>query len=163
MQDTTLFHSTLADNIRYGRLDATDEEVMAAARAAALEDLISRLPKGLDTVVGERGFRLSGGEKQRVSIARVILKDPPVLIMDEATSALDSRLEREVREATEHLAQGRSTVVIAHRLSTVLEANTILVMSEGRVVERGTHSELLEIGGLYASLYREQFLREATE
>jgi ATP-binding cassette subfamily B protein len=163
MQDTTLFHSTLADNIRYGRLDATDEEVMAAARAAALEDLISRLPKGLDTVVGERGFRLSGGEKQRVSIARVILKDPPVLIMDEATSALDSRLEREVREATEHLARGRATVVIAHRLSTVLEANTILVMSEGRVVERGTHAELLQMGGLYASLYREQFLREAAE
>jgi ATP-binding cassette subfamily B protein len=163
MQDTTLFHTTLAENIRYGRLDATDEEVMEAARAACLEELISRLPQGLDTVVGERGFRLSGGEKQRVSIARVILKDPPVLILDEATSALDSRLEREVREATAHLARGRATVAIAHRLSTVLEADAILVMAQGRVVERGTHDQLLAMDGLYASLYREQFLRQAPE
>ncbi|MDA0350800.1 MAG: ABC transporter ATP-binding protein [Chloroflexi bacterium] len=157
MQDTYLFHSSLMENIRYGRLDATDTEVRAAADAAGLEEMIDRLSDGLDTVVGERGYRLSGGEKQRVAIARAILKDPPVLILDEATASLDSRLERVIREAMEQLAAGRTTVVIAHRLSTVLKADQILVLDQGRVVERGRHEELLALGGLYASLYREQF------
>ena len=157
MQETYLFHTSLADNIRYGRLQATSGEVEAAARTAGLGPLLERLPEGLETVVGERGFRLSGGEKQRVAIARAILKDPPVLILDEATSSLDSRLEREIREAMAVLARGRTTVVIAHRLSTVVAADQILVIDRGRVVERGTHDELLTLDGLYASLYREQF------
>jgi len=157
MQDTYLFHSSLADNIRYGRLDATDAEVDAAASAAGIDELLERLPEGLETVVGERGYRLSGGEKQRVAIARAILKDPPVLILDEATASLDSRLERVIREAMERLAAGRTTVVIAHRLSTVLAADLILVFDRGRVIERGRHAELLANGGLYATLYEEQF------
>jgi ATP-binding cassette subfamily B protein len=157
MQDTYLFHSSLADNIRYGRLDAHDDEVNAAASASGLDELLERLPDGLETVVGERGYRLSGGEKQRVAIARAVLKDPPVLILDEATASLDSRLERVIREAMEKLAAGRTTVVIAHRLSTVLAADQILVLDNGRVVERGRHSELLARGGLYSTLYEEQF------
>jgi ATP-binding cassette subfamily B protein len=163
MQDTYLFHASLADNIRYGRLDASDEAVHAAARAAGLEEMVSRLPEGLATVVGERGYRLSGGEKQRVAIARAILKDPPVLVLDEATASLDSRLEREIREATARLAVGRTTIVIAHRLSTVLAAGVIFVFDGGRIVERGRHAELLERGGLYASLYREQFEPDVPE
>jgi ATP-binding cassette subfamily B protein len=157
MQDTYLFHTSLEDNIRYGRLEATDLEVRAAATAAGLDEMIARLPEGLATVVGERGYRLSGGEKQRVAIARAILKDPPVLVLDEATASLDSRLEREIRESTARLARGRTTVVIAHRLSTVLAADVIFVLDQGRVAERGTHDELLLHEGLYASLYREQF------
>jgi ATP-binding cassette subfamily B protein len=157
MQETYLFHASLADNIRYGRLDASDAEVLSAAVSAGLGTLVERLPDGLETVVGERGFRLSGGEKQRVAIARAILKDPPILVMDEATSSLDSRLEREIREATDVLAQGRTTVVIAHRLSTVVAADLILVLDQGQIVERGRHEDLLALGGLYASLYREQF------
>ncbi len=161
MQETHLFHSSLADNIRYGRLDGTDDEVHAAAVAAGLGSLIERLPDGLDTTVGERGYRLSGGEKQRVAIARAILKDPPILILDEATSSLDSRLEREIREATAVLARGRTTIVIAHRLSTVMAADQILVFDRARIVERGRHAELLAQDGLYAALYREQFSDEA--
>jgi ATP-binding cassette, subfamily B, bacterial len=161
MQDTYLFHTSLLDNIRYGRLDATEPEVREAANVAGLDALIERLPEGLDTVVGERGYRLSGGEKQRVAIARAILKDPPVLILDEATSSLDSRLEREIREATARLARGRTTVVIAHRLSTVVAADQILVLDQGRIVERGLHTELLAREGLYASLYQEQFSAQA--
>ena len=157
MQDTYLFHSSLADNIRYGRLDARDDEVNAAASASGLDELLERLPDGLETVVGERGYRLSGGEKQRVAIARAVLKDPPVLILDEATASLDSRLERVIREAMEKLAAGRTTIVIAHRLSTVLAADQILVLDHGRVVERGRHGELLALGGLYSTLYEEQF------
>jgi len=157
MQDTYLFHTSLGDNIRYGRLDATDVDVQAAAEAAGLGAMIERLPEGLATIVGERGYRLSGGEKQRVAIARAILKDPPVLVLDEATASLDSRLEREIREATATLAEGRTTVVIAHRLSTVVAADVIFVFDRARIVERGRHEELLARGGLYASLYREQF------
>ncbi|MSP21903.1 MAG: ABC transporter ATP-binding protein [Dehalococcoidia bacterium] len=157
MQDTYLFHASLADNIRYGCLDAPDEDVTAAANAAGLAEMVVRLPEGLDTVVGERGYRLSGGEKQRVAIARAILKDPPVLVLDEATASLDSRLEREIREATARLAVGRTTIVIAHRLSTVLAADVIFVFDGGRIVERGRHAELVARGGLYAALYREQF------
>lgn len=157
MQDTYLFHASLADNIRYGRLDAPIEDVRAAARAAGLESMLDRLPEGLETVVGERGYRLSGGEKQRVAIARAVLKDPPILVLDEATASLDSRLEREIREATARLAVGRTTIVIAHRLSTVLAADVIFVFDGGRIVERGTNAELLAMNGLYASLYREQF------
>ncbi len=157
MQDTYLFHTTLGENIRYGRLDAPDEDVRAAASTAGLDEMIDRLADGLDTVVGERGYRLSGGEKQRVALARAILKDPPVLILDEATSSLDSKREREIREATGRLAEGRTTVVNAHRLSTVLKADVIFTLSEGRIVERGRHDQLMALDGLYASLYREQF------
>jgi ATP-binding cassette subfamily B protein len=158
LQDTYLFHSTLLENIRYGRLDATDAEVSDAAATAGLTDLVRRLPEGIETVVGERGYRLSGGEKQRVALARAILKDPRILVLDEATASLDSRLEREIREATAKLAETRTTVVIAHRLSTVVRADVILVLDEGRLVEQGTHDELLAHEGLYASLYREQFV-----
>ena len=160
MQDAYLFHDTLAQNIRYGRLTASDAEVAAAADTAGLSSFIALLPNGLETVVGERGYRLSGGEKQRVAIARTVLKDAPVLVLDEATASLDSRLEREIREATQRLARGRTTVVIAHRLSTVLAADQILVLDGGRIVERGRHAELLSQGGLYASLYEEQFAEE---
>jgi ATP-binding cassette, subfamily B, bacterial len=161
MQDTHLFHASLGDNIRYGMLDAPEEQVRAAATAAGLDEMIERTPDGLDTVVGERGYRLSGGEQQRVAIARAILKDAPILILDEATASLDSRLEREIREATDRLSEGRTTVVIAHRLSTVVAADLILVFEHARVVERGRHEELLGHEGLYASLYREQFREQA--
>jgi ATP-binding cassette subfamily B protein len=163
MQQSSLFHASLADNIRYGRLDAEDRELREAADAAGLEDLLERLPEGLDTVVGERGFRLSGGEQQRVAIARVILKDPRVLVFDEATASLDSLLERHIREATTRLAEGRTTIVIAHRLSTVMAADVIFVLEDGRIVERGNHHELLEHGGLYATLYEEQFDPEGAQ
>ncbi len=161
MQDTYLFHASLADNIRYGRLDASDEAVRAAASAAGLDEMVGRLPEGLETVVGERGYRLSGGEKQRVAIARAVLKDPPILVLDEATASLDSRLEREIRDSTAQLAVGRTTIVIAHRLSTVLAADVIFVFDHGAIVEHGRHAELLARGGLYASLYIEQFEVEA--
>ena len=157
MQDAYLFHASLEDNIRYGRLDASAEDVRAAAVLAGLGQLVERLPEGLATTVGERGYRVSGGERQRVAIARAILMDPPVLILDEATASLDSRLEREIREATEQLARGRTTIVIAHRLSTVVSADVIFVLDQGRIVERGRHEELLAAGGLYALLYEEQF------
>ena len=157
MQDTYLFHTSVLENIRYGRLEASDAEVRDAARAAGMDDMIERLPESLETVVGERGFRLSGGEKQRVAIARAVLKNPPVLILDEATASLDTRLEREIRESTERLARGRTTVVIAHRLSTVLAADEILVLDRGHLVERGRHDALLAQEGLYAALYHEQF------
>jgi ATP-binding cassette subfamily B protein len=156
-QETYLFHSSVRDNLRYARPEATDTELEAAARAAAIHDRIMELPDGYDTVVGERGYKLSGGEKQRIAIARVLLKDPRILILDEATSALDTVSERLIQEALEDLETGRTTIAIAHRLSTILRADLILVYDRGRIVERGTHAELLQNGGLYARLYREQF------
>jgi ATP-binding cassette subfamily B protein len=159
-QETYLFHDTIRKNLVYARPDATDAELEAAARAAAIHDRITELPDGYDTIVGERGYKLSGGEKQRIAIARVLLKDPRILILDEATSALDTVSERLIQAALELLMEGRTTIAIAHRLSTILRADLILVYDRGRIVERGTHAQLLAIGGLYARLYREQFLSE---
>jgi ATP-binding cassette subfamily B protein len=156
-QDTYLFHATIRENLRYARQDASDAELEAAARAANIHDRIMSFDDGYDTVVGERGYRLSGGEKQRLAIARVILKDPRVLILDEATSALDTTSERLVQEALETVMHERTTIAIAHRLSTILGADVILVVDEGRIVERGTHDQLLELDGVYARLYSEQF------
>ena len=156
-QDLFLFHTTLAANVRYGRPDASEFDVRRAVAAAQLDELVARLPEGLDTLVGERGYRLSGGEKQRVAIARAIVQNPRILWLDEATSSLDSHAERLIQEALQHLFAGRTVVAIAHRLSTVLAADQILVVSEGRIVERGRHYDLLAAGGLYARLYHEQF------
>jgi len=162
-QETYLFHSSVRDNLLYARPEATEDELVAAATAAAMHDRIMELPEGYDTIVGERGYKLSGGEKQRIAIARVLLKDPRILILDEATSALDTVSERLIQAAFERLMEGRTTIAIAHRLSTILRADRILVYERGRIVERGTHGELLAHGGLYARLYREQFLTEHTE
>jgi ATP-binding cassette subfamily B protein len=151
-QETYLFHATIADNLRFAHPDATDEELVVAARAARIHDLIASLPDGYDTVVGERGYRFSGGEKQRIAIARTILRNPPVLVLDEATSALDSETERAVQEALDRLAEGRTTIAIAHRLSTVRDADEIVVLDGGAIAERGTHDELLAAGGRYAQL-----------
>jgi ATP-binding cassette subfamily B protein len=156
-QETYLFHATIRDNLRYADEQATDAQLEAAARAANIHDRIMSFADGYDTVVGERGFRLSGGERQRLAIARVILKDPTVLILDEATSALDTTSERLVQEALEQVLVGRTTIAIAHRLSTILAADVIFAVDGGRLVEQGTHDELLARGGLYATLYREQF------
>jgi ATP-binding cassette subfamily B protein len=156
-QETYLFHTTIRGNLLYGKPDATQEELEAAARAANIHDRIAELPEGYDTVVGERGYKLSGGEKQRLAIARVILKDPRILILDEATSSLDTTSERLVQAALEPLMHGRTTIAIAHRLSTILSADVIFVVDRGRIVERGTHAELVERGGLYARLYQQQF------
>ncbi len=156
-QDTFLFHATLRENLLYARPDATQEEMTAAAEAAQIHEFVSSLPEGYDTLVGERGYRLSGGEKQRVSIARALLKDPKVLVLDEATSALDTRSERLIQQAVARLLVGRTAIVIAHRLSTILAADQILVVDAGRIIERGRHADLLARGGLYARLYREQF------
>jgi ATP-binding cassette subfamily B protein len=156
-QETYLFNASVKTNLRYGNPDASDEEIEAAARAAHIYDRISEMPDGFDTLVGERGYKMSGGEKQRLAIARVILKDPRVLILDEATSALDTHSERLVQEALAPLMSGRTTLAIAHRLSTILAADTILYVDRGRIIERGSHFELLEKGGAYAALYHEQF------
>ncbi len=155
-QETYLVHDTLRENLRYGKPEATDEEIEVAARAAAIHDHIATLPEGYDTVVGERGYRLSGGEKQRIAIARAILKDPKILILDEATSALDTESERLVQSAMERLMEGRTTFAIAHRLSTIRRADQILVMQHGQIIERGTHTELLQSDGLYRRLYEAQ-------
>ncbi|MBI2781501.1 MAG: ABC transporter ATP-binding protein [Chloroflexi bacterium] len=156
-QETYLFHDTVRANLMYAKPEATQAEVEAAARAAAIHDRVMELPQGYDTIVGERGYKLSGGEKQRVAIARVLLKDPRILILDEATSALDTVSERLIQRALEQLERGRTTIAIAHRLSTILRADLILVYEGGRIVERGTHASLLAKGGLYARLYHEQF------
>lgn len=156
-QETYLFHDTVRANLHYAKLDATDAELRAASKAANIHDFIASLPEGYDTLVGERGYRLSGGEKQRLAIARVILKDPRVLILDEATSHLDSQSEALIQDALEPLMHGRTSIVIAHRLSTILAADKILVLNEGRLQEIGTHASLLKQGGLYATLYETQF------
>jgi ATP-binding cassette subfamily B protein len=162
-QDTFLLHTSIADNLRYAKPNATQAELEQAARAANIHDRIVSFADGYDTVVGERGYRLSGGEKQRLAIARVLLKDPRILILDEATSALDTASERLVQQALEHATHQRTTIAIAHRLSTILGADVILTVDQGRIVERGTHAELLARGGLYARLYTEQFAGGAVE
>lgn len=159
-QETYLFHDTIAANLRYARPDATDEELRRAAATANIAELIESLPEGYESVVGERGYRLSGGEKQRIAIARVILKDPKILILDEATSHLDAHAEALIQEALERVLEGRTALVIAHRLSTILAADRILVLADGQLVEAGNHRELLDARGLYASLYRTQFASE---
>ncbi|MGV3614850.1 MAG: ABC transporter ATP-binding protein [Fimbriimonas sp.] len=161
-QETYLVHDTIRENLRYGNPDATDEQIVAAAKAAAIHDHIAGLAEGYDTVVGERGYKLSGGEKQRISIARAILKDPCILILDEATSSLDTQSERLIQSALVPLMAGRTTFAIAHRLSTIQRADQILVVVGGRVVERGRHEELLALGGEYARLYHVQFEAEAS-
>jgi len=159
-QETILFNDTVRNNVAYGRLTATEEEIVQALKAAHAYGFVRTLPQGLDTIIGEQGVRLSGGERQRLAIARALLKDPPILILDEATSSLDSEAEREVQQALDHLIAGRTTLVIAHRLSTVRNANRIIVMADGRIVETGTHASLLKQNGLYRRLYEMQFARE---
>jgi ATP-binding cassette subfamily B protein len=158
-QDPHLFHDTIAANLRYARPDATEHDLIEACRAARIHDLIAGLPEGYDTIVGERGYRLSGGEKQRLALARVLLKSPAIVILDEATAHLDSETELLVQQALGEALAGRTSLVIAHRLSTVQAADQILVLDEGRIVERGTHDELLAAGGLYQELYLTQYAR----
>ncbi len=160
-QDTVLFNDTVRYNIRYGRWNATDTQVEAAAGHAQIDAFIRAAPKGYDTEVGERGLKLSGGEKQRVAIARTILKAPPILVLDEATSALDSHTEREIQDALDRVSRNRTTLVIAHRLSTIIAADEIIVLDKGVIVERGTHQRLLADGGLYASMWNRQREAEA--
>jgi ATP-binding cassette subfamily B protein len=162
-QETYLFHDTIRTNLLYAKQDATQDQLEAAARAANIHDFICDLPMGYDTVVGERGYRLSGGEKQRIALARVILKDPRILVLDEATSSLDSESEALIQETLAHVMTRRTSIVIAHRLSTILAADLILVMDRGQIVERGTHTQLLAQGGLYAHLYETQFNRKMAE
>ena len=156
-QDVYLFNASIRDNILYGRLDATDEEVVEAAKRANIHDYIMTLEQGYDTVVGERGVRLSGGQKQRLSIARVFLKNPAILILDEATSALDNTTEILIQDALDELCRGRTTLVVAHRLSTIRNADQIVVIADGRITERGDHDTLIAQDGAYAKLYKEQF------
>ena len=162
-QDTVLFNDTIGYNIGYGRDGASQEEIEAAARGAAIDQFIAVLPDRYESMVGERGLKLSGGEKQRVAIARTLLKNPPILVLDEATSALDSRTEQAIQETLEQVSQSRTTIMIAHRLSTVVDADQIVVLDEGRVAERGTHDELLDLGGLYAELWQRQAAEQLAE
>ena len=155
-QDTVLFNDAIGYNIGYGRDGATQEEIEGAARGASIHDFIASLPEGYESQVGERGLKLSGGEKQRVAIARTLLKDPPILILDEATSALDSRTEAAIQETLSKVTARRTSIVIAHRLSTVVDADQIVVLDQGRVAERGTHSQLLRENGLYADMWARQ-------
>ncbi|MGZ9106941.1 MAG: ATP-binding cassette domain-containing protein, partial [Rhodoplanes sp.] len=155
-QDTVLFNDTILYNIRYGRPDASDEDVVAAAKIAQIDEFVQTLPQGYKTMVGERGLKLSGGEKQRVAIARTLLKGPPILVLDEATSALDSHTEKEIQDALDRATKDRTTLVIAHRLSTIVHADNIVVLDKGELVEQGTHAELIAKGGLYASLWSRQ-------
>jgi ATP-binding cassette subfamily B protein len=157
-QETYLFHASIRENLRFACPEASDEEIEDAARAAQIHELISSLPDGYDTPVGERGYRFSGGEKQRMAIARTVLRNPPVLILDEATSALDNETERAVQQALDELSRGRTTITIAHRLSTIRDADQILVLDGGRIVERGTHDQLVELGGRYAALLADRGL-----
>jgi ATP-binding cassette subfamily B protein len=151
-QETYLFHASVRENLRFAKPDATDAEIEAAADAARIHGMIAALPEGYDTVVGERGYRFSGGEKQRIAIARTILRNPPILVLDEATSSLDTETERLVQEALDRLSSGRTTIAIAHRLSTVRDADQIVVLDHGRIVESGRHEELLRAGGRYSAL-----------
>jgi ABC-type multidrug transport system fused ATPase/permease subunit len=162
-QSPFLFHATIDENIRQGRYDATAAEVEQAARDAQIHDHIASLPKGYQEEVGEAGVRLSGGQRQRITIARALLRDPEILVLDEATSSLDTASERAVQQALERLQEGRTTLVVAHRLSTVRRATSIVVLDQGRVVEQGTHDELIQRGGLYAELVRLQHLGGAPE
>ena len=151
-QETYLFHASVAENLRFAKPSATDDEIVAAAKVAQIHDHLTSLPDGYDTVVGERGYRFSGGEKQRLAIARAVLRDPPVLVLDEATSALDTQTEQAVQEAIDAVSAGRTTITIAHRLSTIRDADEIIVLDHGEIAERGTHADLLALGGHYAAL-----------
>jgi ABC-type transport system involved in Fe-S cluster assembly fused permease/ATPase subunit len=162
-QDTVLFNDTILYNIRYGRPEASDAEVIEAARAAHIHDFIETLPKKYETMVGERGLKLSGGEKQRVAIARTLVKNPPILILDEATSALDSRTEAAIQEVLYTIARRRTTIIIAHRLSTIVDADRIIVLDDGRIAEQGRHAELLAKGGLYAAMWARQAAERVQE
>ena len=160
-QDVYLFNASIKENIMYGKLDATDDEVIEAAKRANIHDAIMDMPHGYDTVIGERGVRLSGGQKQRLSIARVFLKNPPILILDEATSALDNTTEILIQNSLDELCKGRTTIVVAHRLSTIKNADEIAVISNGAVIEQGRHDELINKDGMYKELYNLQFKQQA--
>jgi len=160
-QDTVLFNDTIAYNIAYGRIGASDEEVLEAARLAQIDPFIRELPQGYESMVGERGLKLSGGEKQRVAIARTLLKNPPILLLDEATSALDTHTEREIQSALKLVSKNRTALVIAHRLSTIIDADEILVLDHGQIIERGRHADLVARGGAYAAMWNRQ--KEAAE